>query len=231
MESSGRSGAVRQYVRSNVPRLRWTSELHHCFLNAVDTLGGQEKATPKLVLQLMDVKGLTISHVKSHLQMYRSTKIDENSHESETRRSRNDRYSPPCFPCKFYSSPTHSTTSGLLPNRSGREEESHGADPAIGLVEVMSRTENSMDEKRKAEEMEIALSLSLSLNPKKPKTSPSHTFSSLSHTWEESSGSRKHYTYNVSRKQHTQCLASRVNSDDDYGHIQLDLTMSIGQTA
>ncbi|KAJ0243216.1 Myb-like DNA-binding domain protein [Hirschfeldia incana] len=68
---------VRSYVRSKVPRLRWNSDLHNSFVQAVEQLGGEHRATPKMVLQLMDVRGLTISHVKSHLQMYRSMKLEE----------------------------------------------------------------------------------------------------------------------------------------------------------
>lgn len=32
---------VRQYNRSKVPRLRWTPDLHHCFVHAIHKLGGQ----------------------------------------------------------------------------------------------------------------------------------------------------------------------------------------------
>lgn len=74
---------ARPYVRSKQPRLRWTPDLHHLFVHVVERLGGQQKATPKLVLQLMNVEGLTISHIKSHLQMYRSVKCDESGNEDE----------------------------------------------------------------------------------------------------------------------------------------------------
>ncbi|KAF8398818.1 hypothetical protein HHK36_014678 [Tetracentron sinense] len=74
MGSYGRKGAVRPYIRSKVPRLRWTPDLHQCFVDAIERLGGQEKATPKLVLQKMD--------------MYRSMKNDllgQDVHSSQER--------------------------------------------------------------------------------------------------------------------------------------------------
>ena len=37
-----RRNGVRQYVRSKMPRLRWTPDLHHSFMHAVERLGGQE---------------------------------------------------------------------------------------------------------------------------------------------------------------------------------------------
>lgn len=71
---------VRQYNRSDVQRMRWTEELHRQFVEAVEWLGGQDEATPKRILQLMGVKGVSISHVKSHLQMYRSNSGNNSSH-------------------------------------------------------------------------------------------------------------------------------------------------------
>ncbi|XP_011026217.1 PREDICTED: uncharacterized protein LOC105126894 isoform X2 [Populus euphratica] len=77
MKTSQANGA-RQYNKSEHPRLRWTPVLHEHFVEAVESLGGKYKATPKRILQTMSVKELRISHIKSHLQMYRSMKGPRN---------------------------------------------------------------------------------------------------------------------------------------------------------
>uniref|UniRef100_A0A0E0GQM9 Myb-like domain-containing protein n=1 Tax=Oryza nivara TaxID=4536 RepID=A0A0E0GQM9_ORYNI len=53
---------------SRAPRMRWTTALHAHFVQAVELLGGHERATPKSVLELMNVKDLTLAH------MYRTVK-------------------------------------------------------------------------------------------------------------------------------------------------------------
>ncbi|KAL1804325.1 myb family transcription factor PHL8 [Daucus carota subsp. sativus] len=59
------------------PRLKWNPELHQRFVHAVAQLGGADKATPKALMRVMRIQGLTLYHLKSHLQKYRLGKSQE----------------------------------------------------------------------------------------------------------------------------------------------------------
>ncbi|XVE96080.1 hypothetical protein REPUB_Repub02eG0190600 [Reevesia pubescens] len=89
--SSGNSVSTGAMVASKT-RIRWTQDLHDKFVECIKRLGGAEKATPKAILKLMDTEGLTIFHVKSHLQKYRIAKYMPDSAEgkSEKRTSTTD---------------------------------------------------------------------------------------------------------------------------------------------
>uniref|UniRef100_A0A1J3JA57 Protein PHR1-LIKE 1 n=1 Tax=Noccaea caerulescens TaxID=107243 RepID=A0A1J3JA57_NOCCA len=73
-------------VIGNKTRIRWTQDLHEKFVECVNRLGGADKATPKAILKLMDSEGLTIFHVKSHLQKYRIAKYIPDSQEGKFER-------------------------------------------------------------------------------------------------------------------------------------------------
>ncbi|KAG5390541.1 hypothetical protein IGI04_032082 [Brassica rapa subsp. trilocularis] len=47
------------------PRLRWSYELHHRFIDAVNQLGGPNKATPKGLMRVLEIPELTLYHLKT----------------------------------------------------------------------------------------------------------------------------------------------------------------------
>ncbi|XP_034906731.1 myb family transcription factor PHL8 [Populus alba] len=65
------------------PRLKWTQELHRRFVEAVNQLGGADRATPKSLMRVMEIPGLTLYHLKSHLQKYRLGKSQQSLISSE----------------------------------------------------------------------------------------------------------------------------------------------------
>jgi SHAQKYF class myb-like DNA-binding protein len=95
-ESPGLSSGAAVAAAAAKTRLRWTPELHEKFLTAVGQLGGADRATPKAVLRLMGVQGVTIFHVKSHLQKYRLAKYSPDiSDEARAEWRRSDTYLSP----------------------------------------------------------------------------------------------------------------------------------------
>ncbi|KAL2519369.1 Homeodomain-like superfamily protein [Abeliophyllum distichum] len=85
------------------PRLKWTQELHQRFVDAVEQLGGADKATPKSLMRMMGIHGLTLYHLKSHLQKYRLGKSQQSHiyHKNKQEDYRDDDQS--CnFPNKIY---------------------------------------------------------------------------------------------------------------------------------
>lgn len=143
MEGGGRegyNGIVMTMTRDPKPRLRWTADLHDRFVDAVKKLGGPDKATPKSVLRLMGLKGLTLYHLKSHLQKYRlgqqARKQNEDMHKENNR-------------CSYVNFSNRSSA----PNTSYRGDDEGGEIPIAEAmrcqIEVQKRLEEQLEVQKK----------------------------------------------------------------------------------
>lgn len=146
MESGGREGfdgVMMTMTRDPKPRLRWTADLHDRFVDAVTKLGGPDKATPKSVLRLMGLKGLTLYHLKSHLQKYRLGQHAQKQNEEQYKE--NNR-------CSYVNFSNHSTGTNT----------SYGCDNEGGEIPIGEALRQQIEvQKRLEEQLEVQKKLQM----------------------------------------------------------------------
>ncbi|CAI0467449.1 unnamed protein product [Linum tenue] len=141
-------------TRDPKPRLRWTADLHDRFVDAVTKLGGPEKATPKSVLRLMGLKGLTLYHLKSHLQKYRlgqHAKKHCDSPEQSTREIHTHNGSSPYIHFSNHSSGggAASTASSISSRDATEPGELQITDALKSQIEVQKRLQEQLEVQQK----------------------------------------------------------------------------------
>ncbi|XP_058085720.1 myb family transcription factor PHL11-like [Magnolia sinica] len=125
--------------RDPKPRLRWTPDLHDRFVDAVTKLGGPDKATPKSVLRVMGMKGLTLYHLKSHLQKYRLGKqAKKETSQEDIKEGNSEEHSQ-----------SHSSVSSYHVPTANSEGEIPVADALRYQIEVQRRLHEQLEVQRK----------------------------------------------------------------------------------
>lgn len=132
-------GEMVSLSRDPKPRLRWTGDLHDRFVDAVTKLGGPDKATPKSVLRVMGLKGLTLYHLKSHLQKYRLGKQAKKETNNEGKKGGNS---------DGFSHSNSSVTSCSAP-RGSNEREIPMADTLRLQIDVKERLQEQFEVQKK----------------------------------------------------------------------------------
>lgn len=128
--------------RDPKPRLRWTADLHDRFVDAVTKLGGPDKATPKSVLRLMGLKGLTLYHLKSHLQKYR---LGQQANKQNTAEQNNENNGGSYLDYQVHSSGATTNSSGV----NNEQREMPIADALRSQIEIQKRLQEQLEVQKK----------------------------------------------------------------------------------